>query len=40
VAPATCVSDSTTGNSDVNADGAVNILDLVLSGGNYGLTSP
>jgi len=35
--PFTC---GATGSSDVNADGAVNILDLVLSGGNYGLTSP
>ena len=35
--PFTC---GATGSSHVNADGAVNILDLVLSGGNYGLTSP
>ena len=35
--PFTC---GATGSSDVNADGVVNILDLVLSGGNYGLTSP
>lgn len=26
--------------SDVNGDGVVNILDLVLAGGNYGLSSP
>jgi hypothetical protein len=36
-APATC---GTTGSSDINADGLVNILDLVLPGGNYGLTTP
>ncbi|MFH1908479.1 MAG: hypothetical protein ABIL11_14040, partial [Chloroflexota bacterium] len=36
-APVTC---GTTGSSDINADGAVNILDLVLPGGNYGLTTP
>jgi hypothetical protein len=26
--------------ADVNADGVINILDLVLAGGNYGLSSP
>jgi hypothetical protein len=36
-APVTC---GTTGSSDINADGSVNILDLVLPGGNYSLTSP
>jgi len=36
-APATC---GTTGSSDINADGEVNILDLVLPGGNYRLTTP
>ena len=36
-APVTCGS---TGSSDINADGFVNILDLVLPGGNYGLTTP
>lgn len=36
-APVVC---GTTGSSDINADGLVNILDLVLPGGNYGLTSP
>ena len=30
----------TTGSSDINADGTVNILDLVLAGSNYELTSP
>lgn len=35
--PAVC---GATGNSDINADGAVNILDLVLAGGNYGLATP
>jgi hypothetical protein len=30
----------TTGSSDINADGDVNILDLVLPGSNFGLTSP
>lgn len=29
-----------TGSSDINADGAVNILDLVLAGGNYFLQAP
>lgn len=29
-----------TGSSDINGDGTVNILDLVLPGGNYGLASP
>ncbi|MBU4224407.1 MAG: hypothetical protein KKC71_01120 [Chloroflexi bacterium] len=36
-APDTC---GATGSSDINADGAVNILDLVLPGSNYGLTTP
>jgi len=36
----TPVSCGTTGSSDINADGAVNILDLVLPGSNYGLMSP
>jgi hypothetical protein len=36
-APAVC---GTTGSSDINADGLVNILDLVLPGGNYDLVSP
>jgi hypothetical protein len=36
-APVTC---GTSGSSDINADGAVNILDLVLPGSNYGLSSP
>ena len=36
-APVTC---GATGSSDINADGLVNILDLVLPGGNYGLTTP
>lgn len=35
-APVTC---GVTGGSDINADGLVNILDLVLPGGNYGLAS-
>lgn len=30
----------TNGSSDINADGRVNILDLVLPAGNYSLTSP
>lgn len=30
----------TTGSSDINADLTVNILDLVLAGGNYNLSSP
>jgi hypothetical protein len=30
----------TAGSSDINADGVVNILDLVLTGSNYGLASP
>jgi predicted GH43/DUF377 family glycosyl hydrolase len=30
----------TTGSSDINADGSVNILDLVLAGGNYDKSSP
>lgn len=29
-----------TGSTDINADGTVNILDLVLTGGNYGLATP
>jgi hypothetical protein len=36
-APAVC---GATGSSDINADGLVNILDLVLPGGNYDLSSP
>jgi hypothetical protein len=36
-APTTCAE---TGSSDINADGIVNIFDLVLPGGNYPLTSP
>ncbi|MCX6058562.1 MAG: cohesin domain-containing protein [Chloroflexi bacterium] len=36
-APVTC---GATGSSDINADGLVNILDLVLPGGNYGLLAP
>lgn len=36
-APAIC---GATGSSDINADGLVNILDLVLPGGNYLLGSP
>ena len=28
------------GNSDINADGAVNIFDLVMAGANYGLSGP
>jgi hypothetical protein len=36
-APVTC---GTTGSSDINADGTVNILDLVLPGGNYDLSTP
>lgn len=35
--PSTC---GGTGSSDINASGAVNILDLVLAGGNYGLSTP
>jgi hypothetical protein len=35
--PVTC---GTTGSSDINADGVINILDLVLPGGNYGLSAP
>lgn len=35
--PVTC---GTTGSSDINADGLINILDLVLPGGNYGLSTP
>lgn len=35
--PVTC---GATGSSDINADGVVNILDLVLPGGNYGLSTP
>ncbi len=30
----------TSGSNDINADGTVNILDLVLAGGNYDLASP
>jgi len=30
----------TTGSSDINADGKINILDLVLAGSNYGLSAP
>jgi hypothetical protein len=36
-APAPCGSN---GSSDINADGTVNIFDLVLAGGNYPLSSP
>jgi hypothetical protein len=36
-APVVC---GTTGSSDINHDGTVNIFDLVLPGGNYGLSSP
>jgi hypothetical protein len=36
-APVTC---GATGSSDINANGTVNILDLVLTGSNYGLTAP
>lgn len=36
-APGTC---GGTGSSDINADGTVNILDLVLVGGNYALNAP
>ncbi|HLF25999.1 MAG TPA: hypothetical protein VJG32_06665 [Anaerolineae bacterium] len=36
-APTIC---GTSGSSDINADGATNILDLVLPGGNYGLSTP
>jgi hypothetical protein len=36
-APTTC---GGLGGSDINADNIVNILDLVLAGGNYGLNSP
>ncbi len=45
----TCISGSfgaapvicgATGSSDINADGSVNILDLVLPGGNYHLATP
>jgi len=35
--PVTC---GATGSSDINADGLINILDLVLPGGNYGLSTP
>jgi hypothetical protein len=35
--PVTC---GTAGSSDINADNEVNILDLVLAGSNYGLTTP
>lgn len=35
--PTTC---GVTGSSNINADSTVNILDLVLAGGNYGLNSP
>ena len=36
-APSTC---GGTGSSDINGDTTVNILDLVLAGGNYGFASP
>ena len=36
-APTVC---GTTGSSDITADGAVNILDLVLPGGNYDKSTP
>lgn len=34
------VTCGTTGSSDINKDTTTNILDLVLAGGNYGLSSP
>jgi hypothetical protein len=38
-AAAACLVNPTTSSSDVNGDGVTNILDLVLFGGNYFLTS-
>jgi len=39
-APVGCGTTGSGGSSDINADGLVNILDLVLPGGNYGFTTP